>query len=122
MSTVKSLTVRKYKEESNKAEENNNWYKNTQEGFKIGLNIMKNGSVTGRQTNRNHPSWTITATTKIKQRLKKEDSLSPPRQHQKYKWLLYKAPSIKREKVSEKTCKEIKAPNFPNLGKKTEYT
>ena len=54
--------IRKYKEESNKTEENNNWNKNTQEVFKIRLNIMKNGSVTGRQTNRNHSSWTTTTT------------------------------------------------------------
>ena len=61
--------VRKYKEESNKAEENNNWNKYTQEGFKIRLNILKNGSVTGRQTNRNHSSWTTT--TKNKTGIKK---------------------------------------------------
>ena len=57
---------------------------------------------------------------KIKQGLKKEDSLSPLRQHQMYKLLLYKAPSTIREKVAEKTFKEIKAKKFPNLGKKTE--
>ena len=37
-----------------------------------------------------------------------------------YKLLLYKAPSTKREKVAEKTFKEIKAKKFPNLEKKTE--
>ena len=60
--------VRKYKEEANKAEENNNWNKYTQEVFKIKLNIMKNRSVTGRQINRNHSSWT---TTKNKTGIKK---------------------------------------------------